>query len=239
MIFLFFCQPDVCSQARISFLFSFTSYTLDPLPAHKKHSTLFFLAIKYIASSKFPKASKSRGLCKPALLKVSSSLPTVNSLSTAPARKEKLLNQKQPLKKGGKTQRLMCQKCVNRISCWIISSAQDTRSKIKINILLFSIKVYLDNNLYFQLLQSLFDWKPCVKEGQRKRKKGEFPSSVFRVASWQKNYFLPIVKKPKALGSTSGADRSHAEMYHFPGNRCIGESQIIPAGDMLGANNKT
>lgn len=65
MIFLFFCQPDVCSQAaRISFLFSFTSHTLDPLPARRKHSTLFFLAVKYIASSKFLKANKSHGLCK-------------------------------------------------------------------------------------------------------------------------------------------------------------------------------
>lgn len=69
----------------------------------KKHSTLFFLAIKYIASPKFLKASKSHGLCKLILLKVISSLPIVNSLSTAPVRKDKLLNQKQLLKKGGKT----------------------------------------------------------------------------------------------------------------------------------------
>lgn len=59
--------------------------------------------------------------------------------------------------------------------------------------------MYFDNNLYFQL-SIIFDWKPCVEKGQRKRKKGEFPSAVFRVNSCQKKYaFIPISKKPKAL----------------------------------------
>lgn len=96
----------------------------------------------------------------------------------------------------------MSQKCfVNRISRWIISSAQDAGSRIKIHILLLSIKMYFHNNLYLQLSPSFFIGNHALRRGRGRGRMGVWcPSAVFRVNSWQKKYtFVPIFKKPKAL----------------------------------------